>query len=87
VLFEPVRKTQEARYFRIIRGKDGKELYEACSPAYPGPKIETTLEDLAKNGKASQVRGRLVNEKGAAPFVRRFSLGSLSADKGCLWRA
>jgi hypothetical protein len=59
VLFEPVRKTQEARYFRIIRGKDGKELYEACSPAYPGPKIETTLEDLAKNGKASQVRGSL----------------------------
>ena len=39
VLFEPVRKTQEARYFRILRGKDGKELYEACSPACSGAQV------------------------------------------------
>lgn len=57
-MFEPVRKTQEATYFRLIKGKDGKMLYEACSPAYAGPKEETTLEKLAKEGKASLVGRR-----------------------------
>ncbi|THF94023.1 hypothetical protein TEA_020432 [Camellia sinensis var. sinensis] len=50
VLFEPVRKTQDAMYF--IKTEDGKWM--PCGPKRPGA-IQTTMQDLAAKGLASEV--------------------------------
>eukprot|EP00951_Prasinocladus_malaysianus_P027599 scaffold248447_cov44-Prasinocladus_malaysianus.AAC.1 len=49
VLFEPIRKTQDATHFKKIQ-MDGKVMYEACSPGDPNA-FEKSLQQLA--GKAS----------------------------------
>ncbi|CAL5352617.1 unnamed protein product [Camellia sinensis] len=50
VLFEPVRKTQDAMYF--IKTEDGKWM--PCGPKRPGA-IQTTMQDLAAKGLASEI--------------------------------
>lgn len=54
VLMEPIRKTQEATHFRLIRPASGQPMYEPCSPGAPNS-IAVTLQQLADQGKASQV--------------------------------
>ncbi|KAK9806723.1 hypothetical protein WJX72_000607 [[Myrmecia] bisecta] len=60
VLMEPVRKTQEATHFRSVKGPDGKEALEPCSPgdrnAFPA-----TLAGLAGQGKASLVQPPMIS--------------------------
>lgn len=53
VLMEPIRKTQDATHFKIIRS-NGVPMYEPCAPSEHGA-IPTTLAALAEQGKASQV--------------------------------
>ncbi|GBG84634.1 hypothetical protein CBR_g38916 [Chara braunii] len=55
VLFEPVRKTQEATHFRMVADKDGKRKYMACSPGDARKAIESTMEDLYKQGKGDLI--------------------------------
>mmetsp|Transcript_29112 Transcript_29112/g.95030 ORF Transcript_29112/g.95030 Transcript_29112/m.95030 type:complete len:448 (-) Transcript_29112:94-1437(-) len=55
VLFEPVRKTQEATHFKAVRKVEtGEEMYEPCSPGDPAA-FEATLEGLAMAGHAEKV--------------------------------
>ncbi|KAI3762077.1 hypothetical protein L1987_52500 [Smallanthus sonchifolius] len=50
VLFEPVRKTQDAMFF--IKKSD--DTWEPCGPRQPGA-IEITMQDLATRGEASKI--------------------------------
>lgn len=50
VLFEPVRKTQDAEFF--IKTRDG--LWVPCGPRQPGA-IQTNMQELAAKGLASKV--------------------------------
>lgn len=50
VLFEPVRKTQDAEFF--IKTSDG--LWVPCGPRQPGA-IETNMQELAAKGLASKI--------------------------------
>lgn len=50
VLFEPVRKTQDAMYF--VKTPD--DLLMPCGPKQPGA-VQTTMQDLAAKGLASKV--------------------------------
>ncbi|KAL8151138.1 hypothetical protein V2J09_020946 [Rumex salicifolius] len=50
VLFEPVRKTQDAMFF--FKTKDG--MWVPCGPRQPGA-VQTTMQDLASQGLASQI--------------------------------
>ncbi|GFZ12669.1 AAA-type ATPase family protein [Actinidia rufa] len=50
VLFEPVRKTQDAMFFV----KTPNDLWMPCGPKQPGA-IQTTMQDLAAKGLASQI--------------------------------
>ncbi|EMS45124.1 Vacuolar protein sorting-associated protein 4B [Triticum urartu] len=50
VLFEPVRKTQDAMYFFKIDG----DMWMPCGPKQPGA-VQTTMQDLASKGLASQI--------------------------------
>ncbi|KAL6011250.1 Vacuolar protein sorting-associated protein 4B [Asimina triloba] len=50
VLFEPVRKTQDAMFF--IKTSDG--MWMPCGPKQPGA-IQTTMQDLAAKGLASEI--------------------------------
>eukprot|EP00240_Pyramimonas_obovata_P001567 CAMPEP_0118922068 /NCGR_PEP_ID=MMETSP1169-20130426/1128_1 /TAXON_ID=36882 /ORGANISM="Pyramimonas obovata, Strain CCMP722" /LENGTH=436 /DNA_ID=CAMNT_0006862887 /DNA_START=116 /DNA_END=1426 /DNA_ORIENTATION=+ len=54
VLFEPVRKTQEATHFKVVKGVDGKDTIEPCSPGDPEA-FAATLEDLDAKGLATKV--------------------------------
>lgn len=54
VLYEPVRKTQEATHFKTVPQPDGTEHYVPCSPGDPAA-WPCTLETLADKGYASQV--------------------------------
>mmetsp|Transcript_16506 Transcript_16506/g.49413 ORF Transcript_16506/g.49413 Transcript_16506/m.49413 type:complete len:438 (+) Transcript_16506:269-1582(+) len=55
VLMEPIRKTQDATHFRLIRSPgSATPMYEPCSPGDPQA-IQTTLGQLAEQGKATQV--------------------------------
>jgi len=51
VLFEPVRKTQDAMFF--FKSPDG--TWMPCGPRHPGA-IQTTMQDLATKGLAEKVR-------------------------------
>eukprot|EP00244_Chara_vulgaris_P002694 TRINITY_DN1480_c0_g1_i1.p1 TRINITY_DN1480_c0_g1~~TRINITY_DN1480_c0_g1_i1.p1 ORF type:complete len:442 (+),score=113.08 TRINITY_DN1480_c0_g1_i1:319-1644(+) len=55
VLFEPVRKTQEATHFRLVQDKDGKRKYMACSPGDARKALESTMDDLYKQGKGDLI--------------------------------
>ncbi|RYQ97830.1 hypothetical protein Ahy_B08g093901 isoform F [Arachis hypogaea] len=50
VLFEPVRKTQDAMYFY----KSPEGMWIPCGPKQPGA-IQTTMQDLASKGLASKI--------------------------------
>lgn len=50
VLFEPVRKTQDAMFF--FKSPDG--TWMPCGPRQPGA-IQTTMQDLAAKGLAEKV--------------------------------
>lgn len=50
VLFEPVRKTQDAMYF--IKTSD--DTWVPCGPRHPGA-IEITMQDLAAQGQAEKI--------------------------------
>lgn len=50
VLFEPVRKTQDAMFF--IKTSD--DTWVPCGPRHPGA-IEITMQDLATQGEASKI--------------------------------
>eukprot|EP00245_Coleochaete_scutata_P017285 TRINITY_DN8411_c0_g1_i1.p1 TRINITY_DN8411_c0_g1~~TRINITY_DN8411_c0_g1_i1.p1 ORF type:complete len:440 (+),score=105.66 TRINITY_DN8411_c0_g1_i1:108-1427(+) len=56
VLFEPVRRTQEAMYFRKTI-EAGQEAYTPCRPPPPGVRdpslVQATMQDLANQGKAA----------------------------------
>lgn len=54
VLFEPVRKTQDAMHFKRINTKEG-EMWMPCGPREPGAR-QTTMTELAAEGQASKVR-------------------------------
>ena len=54
MLYEPVRKTQEATHFKTVPQPDGTEHYVPCSPGDPAA-WPCTLETLADKGYASQV--------------------------------
>lgn len=53
VLFEPVRKTQDAMFFSKVSTKDG-EMWMPCGPRQPGA-VQTTMQELAVKGLASQI--------------------------------
>ncbi|KAJ0502940.1 putative vesicle-fusing ATPase [Helianthus annuus] len=50
VLFEPVRKTQDAMFF--VNTNDG--LWVPCGPKQPGA-VQTTMQDLAAKGLAAKI--------------------------------
>lgn len=50
VLFEPVRKTQDAMYFFKTDG----DMWMPCGSKQPGA-VQTTMQDLASKGLASQI--------------------------------
>lgn len=54
VLFEPVRKTQEATHFKAVAGDDGKTAYEPCSAGDPAA-FAATLTTLAEAGHSAAV--------------------------------
>ena len=54
VLFEPVRKTQEATHFKAVAGPGGATLYEPCSPGDPAA-FAATLTSLADAGHSAAV--------------------------------
>ncbi|EFJ25940.1 hypothetical protein SELMODRAFT_267596 [Selaginella moellendorffii] len=53
VLFEPVRKTQDAMHFKRLKTKEG-EFLVPCAPLTPGA-IQTTMQELATKGLAAQI--------------------------------
>lgn len=53
VLFEPVRKTQDATHFKAVM-HDNQTFYEPCSPGDPQA-FAATLEEFDKNKMASKV--------------------------------
>lgn len=54
MLFEPVRKTQDAMHFKKVHTKDG-EMWMPCGPREAGAR-QTTMTELAAEGLASKVR-------------------------------
>lgn len=54
VLMEPVRKAQDATHFRTLRGPDGVDQLEPCSPGDAGAQA-VTLVELAEKGLAARV--------------------------------
>ncbi|KAH8939321.1 hypothetical protein BDL97_15G032100 [Sphagnum fallax] len=53
VLFEPVRKTQDAMHFKEVRTEQG-EMWMPCGPREPHA-IQTTMVDLASEGLAAKI--------------------------------
>lgn len=53
VLFEPVRKTQDAMHFKKVTA-DGQQMYMPCAPRDPNA-IQTTMQELAESGLGSQI--------------------------------
>jgi hypothetical protein len=61
VLFEPVRKTQDAMHFKKVTTKEGEEMWMPCGPREPNAK-QTTMIELASAGLAAQVNKALTLE-------------------------
>jgi vacuolar protein-sorting-associated protein 4 len=55
VLFEPVRKTQDAMHFKKVTTKEGEEMWMPCGPREPNAK-QTTMIELASTGLAAKVK-------------------------------
>uniref|UniRef100_A0A0C9RPW8 TSA: Wollemia nobilis Ref_Wollemi_Transcript_4398_2214 transcribed RNA sequence n=1 Tax=Wollemia nobilis TaxID=56998 RepID=A0A0C9RPW8_9CONI len=53
VLFEPVRKTQDAMFFCKVNTQEG-EMWMPCGPRQPGA-VQTTMQELAVEGLASKI--------------------------------
>ncbi|KAH9326077.1 hypothetical protein KI387_006255, partial [Taxus chinensis] len=53
VLFEPVRKTQDAMFFRKVSTEEG-EMWMPCGPRQAGA-VQTTMQELATNGLAAKI--------------------------------
>eukprot|EP00238_Polyblepharides_amylifera_P002987 CAMPEP_0196589196 /NCGR_PEP_ID=MMETSP1081-20130531/62963_1 /TAXON_ID=36882 /ORGANISM="Pyramimonas amylifera, Strain CCMP720" /LENGTH=447 /DNA_ID=CAMNT_0041911927 /DNA_START=203 /DNA_END=1546 /DNA_ORIENTATION=+ len=62
VLFEPIRKTQEATHFKFTNGEDGIEMLEPCSPGDPAG-FESTLDELDTKGLAKKVMPPKISKK------------------------
>lgn len=60
VLFEPIRKTQDATYFRKVTNEKGEEVYEPCSPGSPEG-FPATLESLASEGLSEKIYPPRIN--------------------------
>eukprot|EP00388_Colpodella_angusta_P001786 GDKJ01005402.1.p1 GENE.GDKJ01005402.1~~GDKJ01005402.1.p1 ORF type:complete len:428 (+),score=97.72 GDKJ01005402.1:48-1331(+) len=46
-LFQPLKKTTTARFFKKVKGANDEELWEPCAPSDPSPtKIESNINDL-----------------------------------------
>lgn len=54
MLFEPVRKTQDAMFF-FMSEDGGGSTWTPCGPKQPGA-VQTTMEELAAQGMADQVK-------------------------------
>ncbi len=54
VLFEPVRKTQDAMHFKQFVTEEGEEMWMPCGPREPNAK-QTTMIELASAGLAAKV--------------------------------
>lgn len=54
VLFEPIRKTQDATHFLKVVDSNGEEVYEPCSPGNPEG-FPATLESLAEKGLSQKI--------------------------------
>lgn len=54
VLFQPVRRTQDATHFRPIQKPDGSEGWIACAPSAQGA-VERSLTQFAEAGEAESV--------------------------------
>jgi vacuolar protein-sorting-associated protein 4 len=54
VLFEPVRKTQDAMHFKKVTTKEGEEMWMPCGPREPNAK-QTTMIELASAGLAAKI--------------------------------
>lgn len=54
VLFQPVRKTQEATHFKPMRGKDGSVSYVPCTPS-DKEAFEASLDSLDQAGYSKDV--------------------------------
>lgn len=54
VLFEPVRKTQDAMHFKEVVSKEGEQMWMPCGPRQRGG-IQTTMQDLAAKGLAAKI--------------------------------
>ena len=55
VLMQPIRKTQDATHFKLIKTKENEKILVPCSPGDPKA-FEATLASLADSGKAAIVR-------------------------------
>jgi len=53
VLFEPVRKTQDAMFFKKFSTEEG-EMWMPCGPREPGA-VQTTMQELAAEGLAAKI--------------------------------
>lgn len=53
VLFEPVRKTQDAMFFRKVSTEEG-EMWMPCGPRQAGA-VQTTMQELAAEGLAAKI--------------------------------
>jgi vacuolar protein-sorting-associated protein 4 len=62
VLFEPVRKTQDAMHFRCITNNEGEEVWMPCGPRQRGA-VQTTMEELASRGLAAKVSLHLIRSQ------------------------
>ncbi len=60
VLFEPIRKTQDATYFRKVINEKGEEVYEPCSPGSPDG-FPATLDSLASEGLSEKIYPPRIN--------------------------
>eukprot|EP00850_Spirogloea_muscicola_P006700 SM000032S12084 [mRNA] locus=s32:395985:398805:+ [translate_table: standard] len=54
VLFEPVRKTQDAMHFKKVKSADGEMLYMPCGPRDPEG-VQISMQELAAQGLGSQI--------------------------------
>eukprot|EP00216_Chloropicon_sp_CCMP2111_P002705 CAMPEP_0198240816 /NCGR_PEP_ID=MMETSP1446-20131203/5805_1 /TAXON_ID=1461542 ORGANISM="Unidentified sp, Strain CCMP2111" /NCGR_SAMPLE_ID=MMETSP1446 /ASSEMBLY_ACC=CAM_ASM_001112 /LENGTH=431 /DNA_ID=CAMNT_0043923587 /DNA_START=167 /DNA_END=1462 /DNA_ORIENTATION=- len=54
VLFQPVRRTQDATHFKPTTTKDGQQGWMACAPSEPDA-VEHTLQEFADEGIAEKV--------------------------------
>lgn len=54
MLFEPVRKTQDAMHFKQVSLPNGEARWMPCGPREPGA-VQTTMQDLANEGLSAQI--------------------------------